>query len=112
MASTTRIVVDPATLSDPNIRLSAAQKEVMLAIVNARGMLDVAVNRKKLFSVGDEDFDPVRDEKEAKDADAQLKIAKEFLACEVSRLNELEEYEREQLKLGLERAGVVYVIET
>ena len=111
MASTTRIVVDPATLSDPNIRLSAAQDEVMRAIVNARGMLDVAVNRKRLFSPGDEDFDPVRDEKEAAEADELLKIAKEFLAFEVTRLDELEEYEREQLRLGLERAGVVYVVE-
>ena len=109
--TSSNLVIDPATLSDPNIRLSAAQDEVMRAIVNARGMLDVAVNRKRLFSPGDEDFDPVRDEKEAAEADELLKIAKEFLAFEVTRLDELEEYEREQLKLGLERAGVVYVVE-
>jgi hypothetical protein len=103
------LIIDPATLSDPNIRLSDAQREVMLAIVDAKGSLKDALIRQKWCTVDDPDFDPVRDSDEVTKAQERVETAAEFYRAQVARLDELDEYEREQLKLGLVQNGVLRV---
>ena len=102
------IIIDPATLSDPNIRLSDAQREVMLAIVDAKGSLKDALIRQDWYKPGgDPDFDPVRDSDEVTKAQERVEAAAEFFRAQVGRLDELDEFEREQLRLGLIKNAVL-----
>lgn len=77
-------------MSDANTLLSPTQRDVMQAIVDAKGTLTDAIVRAQF------------DEDRAA-AEQRVENAKEGLEAKMRRLEELNEFEKEQLKAALAR---------